>query len=124
VNSQSDSVLICDVLREAFPQACMQAGKTNLDDIVRRGGKVDFVPVEGASRMHLALPLALLASGATVLSHALTIARIIRDSKKKAPSEIVFETKVSLPPEIASKLEPDVLERVLGLLAQRIQDKP
>jgi hypothetical protein len=114
-----DAALIEGVLREVMPEACATVGRANVRDVVKAGGEVHLVPLEGVSRIDWAAPLAMLAAGAAIVSHGLTVAKNLSDRKKNS-SEISIEIKLSLPPEMAGRVDSSVLERLLTTLVSRL----
>ncbi|MFL5386142.1 MAG: hypothetical protein ACJ8GN_26805 [Longimicrobiaceae bacterium] len=137
--------LIRSVLVETFPDQCRRVGRANLNDIVRRRGEVRIVPID-ASRVDWVVPLTLLASAATILGNCLTIARTIRDSKYNGKAGLIIQVYQSthldgvlvspghdggkiivvndcnwpLPPELADRLQPADLERLISSLGSRL----
>ncbi len=139
--------LIRSVLVEVFPDECRRVGRANLNDVVRRRGQVRIVPITGASRLDWMVPLTLLASAATILGNCLTIAMAVRDSKGNgrtgitiqvtqlnqvngvelvSPGQqggrviVVNDVVLPLSPEVADRLEPAELERLLSSLSSRL----
>jgi hypothetical protein len=120
VDEAIQAEVIRSVLMDMFPDECRRVGKANLNDIVRLRGRVRFEALDGASRLDLAVPLALLATAAAILGHAATIASTWRESHRRDASKLCVEINLSLPAELAGKLEPPVLENLLTGFVERL----
>ena len=111
-----------DILRRAllgaFPDDCARVGKTNLADIVRFRGDVQLVELGAPSPLDWSVSLSLLAAAAAIGNHVLSIWKTTRSAPKKDQKEVALEVKLSLPPELAEKLKPADLERILDSLSK------
>lgn len=115
---QQDAIKMEEVLSEVMPEACQIVGRSTLRDIVRRGGDVHLASLDGASRLDWALDISLLAAGAAILNHGLGALKNLTE-KRKNRAEIAVEIKVSIPQELAGKLESQTIDKLLDCLLSR-----
>ena len=117
-DEKKQSGVIRSVLLDIFPDECRRVGKTNLNDIVKLRGRIQFNPMDGASRLDFAVPLALLVTATAILGHASTIANTWRNSRDT--NKLVKDISISLPEGMVGKLEPQILENMLTLFVERL----
>lgn len=109
------------VLQDVMPDTCRGVGRANVRDIIRTGGEVNIVPLQGAERMDWAALLEKLAAAVVILSQAFVAARNFLDrNRNKQPAEIIASVRLTLPADIASRLDAPTVERLLSSLIKRL----
>jgi hypothetical protein len=131
LTEDQELTLIRSVLVETFPGETRRVGKTNLNDIVRRRGQVRIVPMSGASRLDWTETLILLTNSAILLSQWLadrgtaTVRTVHFHQTNAVDQHIQVGTvdagqfnvsglDLQVPPEVAGKLAPDALDRLIS----------
>lgn len=130
LDEAQELALIRSVLVEIFPEESRRVGRTNLNDIVERRGRVRIVPIPG-DRLDWTEALILLANGAILINQWLGVrgkaewhihvARMehVRQDVQIGSIQGGGEVNVTgidfqVPPEIASKLGPEALDRLVS----------